>query len=226
MHESPCRVNGHHRRADRFYLAVVRTAFHDVLQRDPTPAELALTVDLDVSSGEKVLMYYQNLLCSPEFVCAYVLVLSLPLLARLVINQIAGRAPLSQDEIDRIAVKMIEAGWFAVVRNILADSAMQQRIFGEIQRTARHAEPNDRPFEPAVAELAAAARAVRDRSHGTRNERQFAMAASEPMAKPAAKIRHESGKIKPALPVARLASASHVMPPHADYDAKNLRKRA
>jgi hypothetical protein len=123
---------------NRFCSAVARTAIHDVLQRDPTEDELALVSRLEMSSGEHVLRYYKDLLCSPEFISKYVFVLPIFTLIRVLINQIAGRAPLSNGEIELVSTNFITAGWVTAVEAMLMQAPVQQRIFWDIQRAAEH----------------------------------------------------------------------------------------
>lgn len=123
---------------NRHQAAAVCVAYWDVLQREPTAGELRERSYGRRPSAESIVELYRELLCSPESIGRYALEMPPLLLARVIINQLFGRAPTSLDEIGALAGVIIQAGWLAFVRHVLLQPEVRKRIFGDIQRLAQH----------------------------------------------------------------------------------------
>lgn len=114
----------------------VRASYLDVLQREPSADETHKSMSVELLTLNGMLDFLQRLLCTPEFLSRFALAMTPLLLARVLINQIEGRAPTSQDEINEIAGKVFELGWLGSVTHLLGRTTVRRRILTEIRNRA------------------------------------------------------------------------------------------
>jgi hypothetical protein len=125
---------------DKFRILLVpsiRASYWDVLQREPSQLELDENMSDRLLTQDGQIQFIRKLLCSAEFISRFVLTLSPMLLARVLINQVVRRSPISQDEINALAAKMVEAGWLACVDTLLSQSAVRCRVLLESDSLAQ-----------------------------------------------------------------------------------------
>jgi Phycobilisome Linker polypeptide len=120
----------------------IHAGYWDVLQREPSEVELNESMSDSLLTLDGRINFIRKLLCSAEFISRFVLAMSPMLLARVVINQVVGRAPISQDEINGLAAKMVGAGWLACVDTLLNQSTVRCRVlmepYARVQRELQH----------------------------------------------------------------------------------------
>jgi hypothetical protein len=141
----------------------IHASYWDVLQREPSETELNENMSDTLLTPDGRIRFIKKLLCSAEFISRFVLTMSPMLLARVLINQVVGRAPISQDEINTLAVKMVESGWLACVDTLLTHSSVRRRVLMEPYGSAQ-SELGDDNRKLSKWTVRAAARATRTRT--------------------------------------------------------------
>ena len=189
--------------AKRLVVQSINAAYSDVLQREPSADEINESMSVELLTLDGMLQLTKKLLCTPEFLARFALPVSPMLLARILINQIVGRAPASQEEINEIASKIFESGWLACVTQLLDRPAVQQRMASELrgrtQQAKRHrAEPTgtaDRATKQTAPEVEpAAAGSRRPGSMNTKTTNEASPGPKEGRSRSAA-VARQAGKV-------------------------------
>ena len=115
---------------------IVRVGYSDVLQRMPTSEEVADACEPRLLRLDGVTQLYLRLLCSSEFLSRFAFTMSPLLIARTLINQVAGQGPKSALDIEELAAKLISAGWCPFIQGLLQEARVRDHLLGEMRGIA------------------------------------------------------------------------------------------
>ena len=115
---------------------IVGAVYNDVLQRLPTGEEIKEACNPSLIQLDSVIRLYFQLLCSSEFLNRFAFVMSPLLIARMLINQVTGQAPLSAMEIESLAAKLVSSGWTVFIRTLMEEPRAWEHILAEMREVA------------------------------------------------------------------------------------------